>query len=97
VPSRMDNLPTVVIEAMSINTPVIAARAGGIPYMINDQKDGILVQPESIEELNLALENIINDVEFRDALAISAKEKFDLHFTMEGHVKNVVSFLNSLN
>lgn len=97
VPSRMDNLPTVVIEAMSINTPVIGARAGGIPYMINDQKDGILVQPESIEELTLALENIINDVEFRDTLAISAKEKFDLHFTMEGHVKNVVSFLNSLN
>lgn len=50
-----DPLPGVVFEALSQGVPVIGARRGGIPEMVQDGKNGILFEPDAADELRSAI------------------------------------------
>lgn len=96
VPSRIDNFPTVILEAMSNAVPVIASDTGGIPDMIEHNKDGLLVEPESAEALAGALKSLAENVELRDRMAVEARKSFAEKFSMDRHVNNVIEFLQML-
>src|SRR5262249_18451947 len=47
--SLREGLPNVVLEAMALEVPVVATRIAGVPRVIRDQGDGVLVEPGSID------------------------------------------------
>ena len=49
--SRYENAPRALIEAMSLGCPIVAARVGGIPEILEDQRDGLLHRPEDSDDL----------------------------------------------
>ncbi len=51
LPSTQDNLPNTVLEAIACGTPCVAFNIGGMPDMIEHQKNGYLAQPDKIEDL----------------------------------------------
>jgi glycosyltransferase involved in cell wall biosynthesis len=55
VPSISDPLPTVVLESLLCGTPVVGARAGGIPWMVEDGVNGLVVEPRNRHALAAAL------------------------------------------
>lgn len=55
LPSHFENMPLTVLESMSVSTAVIASHVGGIPEMIRDNIDGILVPPGDIPELTRSM------------------------------------------
>ena len=61
VPSRMESIPQVIKEAFYLKIPVIATSVGGIPEIIENKKNGILIPSENpnimIEEINNLLKN----------------------------------------
>jgi len=64
VPSLLnDSFPNVVLESLIHGRPVIAARRGGIPEMIEDGTSGLLCEPESEGELGAALVRFAKDIE----------------------------------
>lgn len=63
VPSIEDNLPNIVIEAMSCGTPVIAFDVGGIPDMIQNGVNGYMVKKGAASEYGRAILDLINDPE----------------------------------
>jgi glycosyltransferase involved in cell wall biosynthesis len=57
----MDNLPTVIMEAMATGLPVVSTNIGGIPEMVVQNETGFLVQPDDAVALAAAIENLIDD------------------------------------
>jgi len=86
-PSRQDNLPNVVIEALACGTPVIGYNIGGMPDMVHSGTNGLLVEPLDSEPLALALMKVIGQPEVLQAWSIQARsgceQDYPLHLQAE--------------
>ena len=71
--STYEGLPHVVLEAMSQGIPVVASRVGGVPEIVEDGVNGLLVQPRSCPELKQALMRLAGDRIEREKLAKAAR------------------------
>jgi glycosyltransferase involved in cell wall biosynthesis len=65
LPSRGENLPIAILEAMAAAVPVVATRVGGVPELVVDGETGLLVEPERPAELAAAIERVLTDAELR--------------------------------
>ncbi|MCL2453554.1 MAG: glycosyltransferase family 4 protein [Alphaproteobacteria bacterium] len=59
--SRYDNFPNTVIESMAAGSPTIATNTGGIPEMILNGRNGLLVTAEDVDELAAAITKMLDD------------------------------------
>lgn len=73
VPSRYETFPYACAEAMSCGRPVVAAAAGGLPELIADGGDGLLVPPDDHAALAAALGRLLGDAELRERLGREAR------------------------
>ena len=96
LPSRSDNFPTVVLEALSFGVPVIASNTGGIPEMFEDGKEGYLVPMENVEALAEAMQKLIANANLRNEMSIQARNTFLRKYSMERHVAHVIEFIEQL-
>ncbi len=78
-----DGIPNVLVEAMAMRIPVISTRISGIPELIRDGENGILVEPEQPEQLAGAMAELIRKPQVRQQLVENAvqtvQELFDFH------------------
>ncbi len=81
------------IEALVLGVPVIASRVGGLPEMVRDGLDGLLVEPGSAEALAAALERLATDGEARRALAARARAEAPARFDARLTAKRVADIL----
>ena len=72
---KSEGYPGIAIEAMQCGIPVIATKWRSIPEVVEDGKSGLLVEPRSTEELRLAIERVVNDVELYRRLCKGAVER----------------------
>jgi glycosyltransferase involved in cell wall biosynthesis len=80
VPSRYDNFPYTCLEAMSCGKPVVAARAGGIPEIVDDGVNGLLFSPENEKELAEKVLSLIQSSERCAQLGREARKKMEREF-----------------
>ena len=73
LPSKYEGLPMTLIEAMGTGLPIIASNVGGIPDMLKDNQNALLIQPDE-DEIAEALEILYSDMNLRKELGIAAKE-----------------------
>jgi glycosyltransferase involved in cell wall biosynthesis len=81
LPSLFEPFGLVILEAFSAKVPVIATKVGGIPEIIRDGVDGILVPPKDINALSTAIVTLIEKEGLRYELAQNGYEKFINEFT----------------
>lgn len=74
LPSRNEGMPNVIVEALATGVPVVASRVGGIPELITEGKNGLLVEPERPEELAIALGNALERTWPREEIRQSVEE-----------------------
>ncbi len=83
---RAEPFGRVIIEAMSVGKPVVATRAGGVPELIADGKDGVLVEPGDATALAAELDRLLGDRDLRERLSVGALKKAET-FAVENHVE----------
>jgi glycosyltransferase involved in cell wall biosynthesis len=95
-PSRADNLPLAILEAMAAGLPVIGTRVGGIPELVIDGETGLLVQPERPEELAAALDSLAASPERRAELGRRGRERVQEHFSADAIARRTVALYEEL-
>jgi glycosyltransferase involved in cell wall biosynthesis len=82
LPTLTEALPTVLIEAMAAGKAIVASKVGGIPEMIEDGVNGILIPASSPSDLTKACLRLIDDDDLRNRMAEKSLEianrKFDI-------------------
>ena len=72
LPSAWENLPHAAVEALAVGTPVLATAVGGVPEVVRDDENGLLVPKGDVEALAGAMRRLLGDHELRDRLAAEA-------------------------
>ena len=80
LPTRGDNLPVSILEAMASGLPVVATRVGGIPEQVEDGATGYLVEPDDADGLARALEALASDPARRQAFGRAGAAKLEREF-----------------
>jgi glycogen(starch) synthase len=75
LPSIYEELGTVLLEAMWLGRPVVASRTGGIPDVITDGLNGLLVPPGNSEALARAIDRILSSPDLSRRLGEAARER----------------------
>jgi glycosyltransferase involved in cell wall biosynthesis len=70
--SLWENFPHTVVEALAVGTPVIATRVGGVPELVRDEVNGLLVPPGDVDAVASAVRRLIDEPGLRDRLAAGA-------------------------
>ena len=71
--SAWENLPHSAVEALSVGVPMVATAVGGVPEVVRDGENGLLVEPGRPEELAAAMRRLLEEPGLRDRLAAAAK------------------------
>ncbi|NJN93629.1 MAG: glycosyltransferase family 4 protein [Anaerolineales bacterium] len=76
-------MSNALLEAMSMGLPVIATAVSGTVDIVSDRIDGLLIRPDSAEELAQAMTTIIQDSDLAQKLGQQARQKMVAEFSME--------------
>jgi glycosyltransferase involved in cell wall biosynthesis len=95
-PSRADNLPLAVLEAMAAGLPVVGARVGGIPELVADGETGFVVDPEDPPALAAALESLARDRGRLAELGRAGRERVATHFSAEQVGRRTIALYREL-
>ncbi len=91
--TNFDNMPVSVIESMALGLPVVSTNVGGLPYLIENGKTGILVNREDAASFVKAIQRLISDNDYAQQIAHAARKKaeaFDWEIVKE-QWQNVIS------
>jgi len=89
----MDNLPTVIMEAMATGLPVISTAIGGIPEMVVEHETGVLVPAGDAGALAYAIEKVIADLPFARHLGENGRRRACELFSIETNVRQLRAHL----
>ncbi|HEY5345947.1 MAG TPA: glycosyltransferase family 4 protein [Verrucomicrobiae bacterium] len=91
LPTREDNCPMVVLEAMAAGVPVLASAVGGVPDLIQHEVNGLLCHPEQPETFRTAVARFLDDHAFARRIATDAKAqalaRFHPQVIAQAHLK----------
>jgi colanic acid/amylovoran biosynthesis glycosyltransferase len=85
----MDNLPTVIMEAMATGLPVISTAIGGIPEMVIEGETGFLVPPRDAVALADVIEKLIGDAILARKMGRAGHERAKKLFSIERNVREL--------
>lgn len=95
-PSLQDNLPNTVMEALACGTPCVAFQIGGMPDMIEHQKNGYLAQAFDIDDFAQGIAWVLGNQEIHQKLCDRAREKAEKEFSLEIQARRYMSLYNQL-
>jgi len=88
LPSRAEGLSNVLLEAMSLELPVIATRISGTVDVVEHQKSGILIAPEDPEALAASMEQVMKSQEMAFQYGAKARQRIIDKFSLDEIARN---------
>jgi glycosyltransferase involved in cell wall biosynthesis len=94
LPSFAEGLPVVLMEAMAMQIPCVSTSITGIPELIRDGIDGLLVPASDLDALVEALARLMDDDELRNRLAQSGRTRVLEHFDLARNVESLAAIFD---
>ena len=76
--TNVDNTPLSVIEAMALGMPIVSTNAGGLPFLIDHEVDGILVDKGDVDGMTNAITDLLDNPSRASKLAMNARMKVEV-------------------
>lgn len=96
VPSRMESMPFTIKEAFYLKVPVIATNVGGIPEIVQDKFNGMLIPPDDPSSLLNAINFLLNNEDEAKRLANNAYQYFVDYLAYDKVLPKYIKFYESL-
>ncbi|MFC2158616.1 glycosyltransferase family 4 protein [Acidobacteriota bacterium] len=93
IPSSVESFGRTAVEAMSVGTPVLALRAGGLTEIITEGKDGYFIEFKNPENIARAILSIFQAPALNDRLIQAALQTHRDNFSLEQHVSKIENIL----
>ena len=95
-PSKEDNLPNTVLESLACGTPCVAFNIGGMPDLIEHQKNGYLAQPFDTSDLARGIQWVLEDSSRYAQLGDRARKKVETEFNQTIQTQRYLSLFNKI-
>ena len=82
-PSLWEAMSMVTLEAMAVGRPIVATRVGEAPAILEDGRDGFLVEPRDVDGMTAALLRLITEPGLRERVGEAARRKVEGRFTVQ--------------
>jgi len=94
--SIREGLPNAALEAMALETPVIATRVGGLPRLIQDGVSGLLVEPNSEDALAAGLDRMVRSQSLRESLAVAGRRTIEDRYSFARRIEKISAIYEDL-
>jgi glycosyltransferase involved in cell wall biosynthesis len=91
ISSHLEGLCTSILDAMSAGVPVVATRTGGIPEIVEHERNGLLADPKDPDALAAELARMIQDVEMRSSFLTAGRQTVLDSFTNQAMVEGTIA------
>jgi glycosyltransferase involved in cell wall biosynthesis len=82
-PQLGDGVPNVIKECMALGTPVIATAVAGMPELLGNGENGMLVPPQDVRALVVAIQKVLSDPDLRKKYSTTARQFAEEHFDLQ--------------
>jgi len=96
IPSRMESIPQVIKEAFFLHIPIVATNVGGIPELIENNVNGLLVPSENLEELLNKINELLTNKEMSKRLSDAGYDFVMKNLTWEILLPKYIQFYEDL-
>jgi glycosyltransferase involved in cell wall biosynthesis len=93
--SHIEAIPVAIMEAMSMQLPVVATHSGGVAELVRDGIDGILVQPYQPEKLATAIQSILQNPHLALRMGKSGSERIVKDFRSQRSAEIIINRIKS--
>ncbi|MDK1493774.1 glycosyltransferase family 4 protein [Sinorhizobium sp. 7-81] len=90
-----DGLPNVLVEASSQRLPCVSTSVSGVPELLADNQNGLLVPPENPRALAVAIERLARDPDLRRQLGTAAERRVRAEFDHHSSVSQLIGLFES--
>lgn len=97
MPSHFEGQSVSILEAMAYSCGIVASRTGGIPDMIAEGETGLLVAPQSAEELADGLSRLLADPVLCRHLGEGARRKAEAAYAIEQNLERLLAVYDSIS
>jgi glycosyltransferase involved in cell wall biosynthesis len=94
--SLREGLPNVLLEALAMKIPVVATRIAGVPRLIEDGENGLLVEPASAERLASAIERLLRDNALQRRFTDAGRRVVEARYSFAGRIKKIQAIYDTL-
>lgn len=94
--SLREGLPNVVLEAMAMETPVLATRVAGIPRLVQNGENGVLIDSGSVEQLIDSIGRLMKDTTLRARIATAGRQTVVKHFNFATRMTKIRALYDQL-
>jgi glycosyltransferase involved in cell wall biosynthesis len=94
--SLREGLPNVLLEALALEVPVVATRIAGVPRLISDGVNGLLVQPGSIEDMTEALRRLLTSPSLRERLKQAGRQTIANRYNFARRMERIRGIYDAL-